>query len=101
MALEMPRADGDHAVQALRPGTHDVTAYTGTAGASDAIPPGITVVRVLTTTDAYVRFGATATSTTGFYMNAETPEYFRVIPGEIISALKVTDDGNLHVTYMS
>lgn len=87
-------------VQALRPGTHQKVAYTGTAGTiANAVKASI--VRVVCTSAAYIATGTAPTATTSdVYVAADQPEYFRVLPGEKVSAVQVSAGGTLHVTEM-
>lgn len=79
--------------------------YTATAGNSTAF--GSTnrtqIVRVVTTTDAYIAVGnnVTATTTTGAFFAAGIPDYIRVSEGERISAIRASADGSLNITPLS
>lgn len=78
-------------------------AYTGTAGTiSAAVGTQTRKVRVLVSTDAYVKIdhGPTATSS-DVYMTALLPEYFTCSPGDKVSAIQVASGGTLHVTEIS
>ena len=85
-------------------GTKQTAAYTGTAGiTTSSVSSGVTKVRVLVTTDAWVYptdgpAFTVATSSLGSYVPALTPEYITVTPGQKISAVQVTTGGNLEVT---
>jgi len=83
-----------------RLGTHQSIAYTGTAGTiTTAISDGVTKVRIVCTSAAYIAFGAAPTATTaGVYVPADSPEYFTVSPGEKVSAIQLSSGGTLHVT---
>lgn len=83
--------------------TKQSASYTGTAGTtSNVVSGGVTKVRVLVTTDAYVlavdgpAFTA-VTSSTGAYVPALTAEYITVNPGQKISAVQVSSGGSLDV----
>ena len=80
--------------------THQSVAYTGTAGTiATAITGGVTKVRVIVTTAAYIKIGDSPTATTSdVYMAADAPEYFTIRPGMKVSAVQVTSAGTLHVT---
>ncbi len=79
-------------------GTVTNQAYTGTANTPIAVGSGVYKVRILVTTDAYVRTDSvTASSTNGVYMPALTPEYVTVNPGQTITAVQVTTGGSLQV----
>jgi hypothetical protein len=85
-----------------RLGTHQSKAYTGTAGTIDnAISAGVTEVRVVVTSAAYIKIGPSPTATTSdVYLPADKPEVFTVSPGnsEKVSAVQVSAGGTLHVT---
>lgn len=87
-------------VQALRAGTNQKVAYTGTAGViTNAVKASI--VRVTVTSAAYIAFGTAPTATAdSTYVAADQPEYFRVVPDEKVSAVRVSGDGVLFVTEM-
>lgn len=78
-------------------GTHQVVAYTGTAGAISAVGAQTRAVRIICTSDAYIAFGATAT-TSDIYLPADTAEIWAVEPSDTISAIQDSTGGNLHVT---
>lgn len=75
-------------------------AYTGAAGTvTNGVTVGVTKVRVLTTTDAFVTTdGTTPSATSGAYVPALSPEYITVTPGQKVSAVQVTAGGTLYVT---
>lgn len=83
-----------------RLGTHQSASYTGTAStAVTNFTTGTQKVRIVVTTAAYIKIGASPTATTSdVYMPADSPEYFTVNPGESISAIRVSASGTLHVT---
>jgi hypothetical protein len=87
-----------------RLGSHQTAAYTSaSASISNAIGSGVNVVRVATTTAAYVKIGETPTAaaTNSIYMVAGDPEYFVVTPGQKVAAVRVTTSGTLSVTEVS
>lgn len=76
--------------------------YTATAGNSTTAPAGISVVRVVTTTAAFIAIGKTAVATANDApIAANTPEYFKIWEGERVSAIQSTAAGNLHVSFMT
>jgi len=80
-------------------GTVTNQAYTGTASAVIAVSAGIFKVRLLSTTDCYVRTdGVTATSSNGVYLPALQAEYATVRGGQGITAVQVSAGGTLQVT---
>lgn len=84
----------------IRLGVTQNVAYTGTAGTiSNGIGSGVTKVRVVVTTDAFVVVDkANAATSAGAYVVALTPEYFSVRSGEKVSAIQVASGGTLYVT---
>lgn len=80
--------------------THQSVAYTGTAGTiTNVVGTQAYKVRVLVTTDAYIKVGNSPTATASdVYMPALSAEYFTCTPGQKVSAIQVTVAGTLHVT---
>jgi hypothetical protein len=83
--------------------TKQSAAYTGTAGTTtNVVSPGVTKVRVVCTTDAYVLAVdgpafTVVTSATGAYVPGLAAEYITVNPGQKISAVQVSSAGTLDV----
>jgi hypothetical protein len=72
-------------------------AYT-TSAQSAAFAAATTQVRLTSTTDAYVAFGANPTATNAnFLLPALTPTVFTVTGGQKVAALQVTSGGTLNV----
>lgn len=86
-----------------RLGTVQSASYTGTAGTiTNPVGPQTYRVRVLVTTDAYVRIGNNPTAVSGdTYMTGLVPEYFTITPGQKVSAVEVSSGGTLNVTEIS
>ena len=80
--------------------TTQSAAYTTTAGTTAAVVSnGVQKVRVMCTTDAFVKIAKSPTATTSdAYMVGLTTEYFSCAPGEKVSAVQVTTGGTLSVT---
>jgi len=79
-------------------GTVTDQAYTGTASTAITVNSGIFKVRLLSTTDCYVRTdGVTPTSSNGVYLPALSAEYVTVRGGQTISAVQVSAGGTLQV----
>lgn len=77
-------------------------AYTASAGNSTVAPVGITVVRVYTTTAAFIAIGKNAVATVNDApISAGEKEYFKIGEGERVSAIQSTAAGNLHVSFMT
>ena len=81
-------------------GTQQNVAYTGTAGTiTNGVTAGVTKVRIVVTTDAWVTTdGTTPSATAGAYMVALTPEYVTVRQGEKPKAVQVASGGTMYVT---
>lgn len=82
-------------------GQGQIVAYTGTAGTSAALPPGVSAVWVFCTTQAYVRVNGTATTAdlplpanTGIVLPVD-----RAFEGNSItvSAVQAAAGGNMHL----
>lgn len=77
-------------------------AYTGTAGNGSAAAAGITAVRVVTTTAAFITIGKTAEAVANdTYMPAGVAETFQCGEGERVSAIQVSSGGNLQWTFLT
>lgn len=84
-----------------RLGTTQHVAYTGTAGEiTTAITTGVQKVRVLCTTDAFVRIMAPGdlATTSDAYLPGLSAEYFTCNQGQKVSAIQVAANGTLYVT---
>lgn len=84
-------ADG-HRIQAGKHDSYDVdqkVSFTGTAGVSAAFNDNTHFIRVVCDGAGYLAFGSapTAVTTTGTPVQANTPEFFGVVPGQKISAV--------------
>ncbi len=86
-----------------RLGAHQSVTYTGTAGTiANAITTGVSKVRVLVTTDAYIKIDNSPTAAiTDVYLPALQAEYFTVTPGMKVSAVQAALAGTLHVTELA
>lgn len=80
--------------------THQSVAYTATAGTvTNTFSLGVTKIRVMCTSDAYIKIGKTPTATTADpIIPANSVEYFLTREGEKVSAVQVSAGGTLHVT---
>lgn len=63
------------------------------------------VVRLIASTDCYIKFGKTSASsvltatTSDMFVKADwTPEYIMVTPGQSVAAIRASADGTLYVT---
>ncbi len=83
-------------------GAPQAVAYTGTAGVSTKLPPGISCVMFWCTTDAYVIVGpgVSATTANGTPVPSYTPFWLPVtdLTGApiLISAIRVSSDGTMY-----
>jgi len=79
-------------------------AYTGTAGSTSNVGTQTYKVRVLVTTDAYIKIHGSAeaaATTSDTYLPALSAEYFTITPGQRVSAIQVSAGGTLQVTEIS
>ena len=85
------------AFPAVKPGASQVVAYVGSSVQSGAI--GGTVVRVVSTTDCHILFGANPTAlATSMFLPAKLPEYFVCASTDKIAVIQDTAGGNLSIT---
>jgi len=75
-------------------------AYTGTAGTiANVVPPNCVAVRLVSTTDCFVRIGNNPTATTAdMYLVAGVPETFGIGLNDKVSAVQVSSGGTIYVT---
>lgn len=60
------------------------------------------LVRLHPTEDCHVIFAASPTATTSeMFLPADTTEYFDVMPGQKLAAIKASTAGTLHITEMA
>jgi hypothetical protein len=83
-----------------RLGTHQSAAYTTTAGTiTNAVGAQTYKVRIVCTTDAFVKVGDAPTATTSDpHFPANSVEYVTITPGQKVSAIRSAADGSVHVT---
>jgi len=82
-------------------GTTQSVAYTATAGTiTNPISPEIFKVRVMSTTDVFLRIsdGTPIATTSDAYLPGLQPEYFICTPGQKVSAVQVSASGTLYVS---
>ncbi len=84
-------------VGVARLGRHQSTTYT-TAAAGSLSAVSATKIRVVSTTDAFIRTDGTTATTADVYLPALSPEYFSVTPGQLVSAIGVGAAGQIHTT---
>src|SRR5690606_17206365 len=72
-------------------------AYSDSAASSSAIPSNAHGVVLWSTTDCFVRIGATAQANVDFPLPAFTMVLMPVRGGEIVSAIQMSAPGTLHV----
>ena len=80
--------------------THQSAAYTTTAGTiTNAVGAQTYKVRIVCTTDAFVKVGDAPTATTSDPLfPASSVEYVTITPGQKISAVQSIAGGTVHVT---
>jgi hypothetical protein len=83
-------------------GSTQKVAYTASAGTiTNAVGGGTECIRVVVTSNAYIKIGSSPTATTSdVYMPANVPEYFLVKGANKVSAIQDAVGGNLIVTEM-
>jgi len=83
-----------------RLGTHQSAAYTTTAGTiTSAVGSQTYKVRIVCTTDAFVKVGDAPTATASDPLfPANSVEYVTITPGQKVSAVQSAAGGTLHVT---
>src|SRR5690242_2397770 len=89
----------------FKPGATQSVGFTGTAGTiTNPVAQGTRVVRVYTTSDAFIRISAdgSAATTSDMPLPGGTAEYFQ-ITGNIgkVSAVQISASGTLYVTEMT
>ena len=85
------------AFPAVKPGDSQVVAYVGSSVQSAVL--GGVVVRVVSTTDCHIAFGANPTATaTSMLLPAKVPEYFICGPTDKVAVIQDAAGGNLSVT---
>lgn len=75
-------------------------AYTGTHGATAAMPEACRTIRVIATTDCFIQIGTApvAVADVDMYLPALTPEYFLCPANAKVSAIQVASGGTIYVT---
>lgn len=97
----LPIDDCGQQIQALRPGAAQAVTVGTMSQASTPFGPTTTVIRVVATAHCFLSFGhAPSADGSGHYLPAGAPEYFRVVPGERLAAVRAAADGMLHVSEM-
>lgn len=98
----LPIDDSGQRIQALRPDRAKTVVFTAASAASTPFAATTTVVRLAATSHCCIVFGHNPTaSAAGHYLPAGAPEYFRVVPGEAVAAIRVAADGVLHISEMT
>lgn len=84
---------------AIYKGTCQTISFTGSSQASNATGAFVTIVRVFATKDCFLNFGSAPTAaSTDMFLPAGIIEYFGMIPGEKIAAIRSSDNGTLYIT---
>ena len=79
-----------------------VGATTSAESNSAVMATGVRVVRVAPIVACHIAIGTDAEATTSsLYMPAGTVEYFSTKPGELVSVIASSDDGDVSITQMS
>lgn len=78
-------------------------AYTAAAGTTTALDKDATCLRVVSTTDCFIRIstaGTAAAANVDTFLPANTPEYFDCPNAARVSAIRLSADGSIYVTPM-
>jgi hypothetical protein len=103
-AVKAPRAgnkDGVFQAINIAGAVSQKVAYTATAAQSTALAAGCKMIRVIATTNAFIKIGADPTAVaTGVdvYLALGQVYFFDVDGGEKVSAIRDSGDGNLFIT---
>ncbi len=85
------------ALPVIRPGVTQDVAIGATSAASE--PTGAGVVRLVSTTDCHIAFGAAPVADAdGLLLVANMPEYFACESTDRVAAIRHTADGTLYIT---
>jgi hypothetical protein len=85
------------AFPAVKPGVAQALAYAASSVQSAVL--GCVVVRVVSTTDCHIAFGANPTAmATSMFLPAKVPEYFICSPTDKAAVIQDTAGGNLSIT---
>jgi hypothetical protein len=86
-------------------GVSDVVTVSGTSAESEAITAYCHDVRLVSTTNCWITFGATGATASAAdgsaYLPANVVEYFHVTPGQVVAVVQDTAGGVLSVAEMS
>lgn len=83
---------------------NQILAYSTTSGAASAVGAQTYAVMLNASTDCYVNFGgssSTASATAGVFLKADESYIFDCHPGQIISAIRKSADGNLEISELT
>jgi len=77
--------------------------YTGTAANSSAISAHVRYVRLYATTDCHISISNPAVTATAAMtpLQAKDFEYYKVSPGNIISAIRASSNGSLYISELT
>ena len=77
--------------------------YTATAANSSAISAQVRYVRLYATTDCFITISnpAVTATTAATPLVAKDYEIFKVAPGQIISAIRASNDGSLYISELT
>jgi hypothetical protein len=78
-------------------GPGQTVAIGASSAATTAMPSKTRAVRLVATVNCWVEIGATAAATTSTFLPANSPEYFEVLPGELVAVVQASGAGSLYV----
>jgi len=84
--------------QTLYPSSPQKLTVTSSSTQSAAFGESVSVVRLFSTKDCYVKFGSTPTATSSdIFLPGGIIQFFGVVPGEKLAVIRDTADGVLHI----
>jgi hypothetical protein len=85
--------------QAIVAGTSSTVAFTASSVQSSAFGAETTIIRVISTEDCFLKFGANPTAaTTDMFLPSGAIGYFGVTAGEKVAAIRSSASGTLYIT---
>ncbi len=99
MVKEVTAGQNGESIPAVRWGSPQTVAFTGTAAASSAVGSETTVVRLHATEDCFVLVGAdpTASSSNGVFLPKGMIDVWGITPGHKLSVIRASTSGTLYI----
>lgn len=90
---------GQSTFQVIVQGADKEFAYSATSGVTGTFSTGVNVVRIVCSSEAYVKFGTSPSAPTGsMRIQAAIPEYFGVLENYKVAVFMVASAGTCQVT---